>query len=76
MKIYANNRYTKNTPKNCNNCIFRQNMSQHWDLEDYCCLNQKHTSKIIMEKDCPLKNRREKVHNEIKRTSSNYYRRK
>lgn len=29
MKIYVDN-----TPENCNNCIFKQNMSQHWDLND------------------------------------------
>lgn len=49
MKIYVDN-----TPGNCNNCIFRQNMSQHWDLDDYCFLNKKSTSRIIMDKDCPL----------------------
>lgn len=50
MKIYVDN-----VPKNCNNCIFKQNMSQHWDLEDYCFLNKKSTNKIIMDEDCPLK---------------------
>ena len=49
MKIYVDN-----TPGNCNNCIFRQNMSQHWDLDDYCFLNKKSTSRIIMDNDCPL----------------------
>jgi hypothetical protein len=49
MKIYVDN-----TPENCNNCIFRHNMSQHWDLDDYCFLNKKSTSRIIMDKDCPL----------------------
>lgn len=29
MKIYVDNK-----PENCNNCIFKQIMSQHWDLED------------------------------------------
>jgi hypothetical protein len=28
MKIYVDN-----APKNCNKCIFKQNMSQHWDLD-------------------------------------------
>ena len=50
MKIYVDN-----APENCNNCIFRQNMSQHWDLDDYCFLNKKRISRIIMDKDCPLK---------------------
>lgn len=49
MKIYVDN-----APKNCNKCIFKQNMSHHWDLEDYCFLNKKSTSRIIMDKDCPL----------------------
>ena len=43
-----------NAPKNCNHCTFKQNMSQHWDLEDYCTLNKKSTSRIIMDRDCPL----------------------
>ena len=55
MKIYVDN-----VPKNCNNCIFRQNMSQHWDLEDYCFLNKKSASRIIMDKDCPLEGLEEK----------------
>lgn len=49
MKIYVDN-----VPENCNNCIFRQNMSQHLDKEDYCILNKKSTSRIIMDQDCPL----------------------
>lgn len=49
MKVYVDN-----APKNCNNCIFRQNMSQHWDLDDYCFLNKKSTSRINMDRDCPL----------------------
>ncbi len=49
MKVYVDNR-----PENCNNCIFKQIMSQHWDLEDYCFLNKKHISKINMDEDCPL----------------------
>lgn len=38
--------------ENCNYCAFRQNMSQHWDVEDYCQLNMKRTSKIKMGADC------------------------
>lgn len=49
MKIYVDN-----APENCNNCIFGQNMSQHWDIEDYCILNKKSTGTIIMDEDCPL----------------------
>ena len=40
--------------------FFRQNMSQHWDLNDYCFLNKKSTSRIIMDKDCPLEELEEK----------------
>lgn len=49
MKIYVDN-----IPGNCNNCIFRQNMSQHWYLDDYCFLNKKSTNRIIMDRDCLL----------------------
>jgi len=50
MRIYVDNK-----PENCNNCIFKLIMSQHWDLEDLCFLNKKCTSKINMDADCPLK---------------------
>lgn len=46
--------YMNNIPKNCNKCTFKQIMSQHWDIEDYCLLNRKNISRIIIEKDCPL----------------------
>ena len=46
-------------PKNCNHCIYRENVSRYLDLEDYCSRNMKYTSKINMETDCPL--RRSKV---------------
>lgn len=52
MIVYANN-----VPKNCNNCIFKQNRSQHLDLDDNCFLNKKRMRNIIMDKDCPLKKR-------------------
>lgn len=42
-------------PKNCNHCIYRENVSRYLDLEDYCIRNMKHTSKINMETDCPLR---------------------
>lgn len=44
-----------NVPENCNYCSFRQKVSQHWELEDYCFLNKKKTRDMIMDKDCPLK---------------------
>lgn len=65
MKIYVDK-----VPKNCNGCIFKQNMSRHWELKDYCFLNKKSTDKIIMDKDCPLAEL--EVHSAIKRQSSNY----
>lgn len=46
--------YVDDAPKNCNNCLFKQVMSQHWDLEDYCLLNKKRMSNIVMDEDCPL----------------------
>lgn len=54
MRIYVDEK-----PKNCNNCIFKQSMSKHWDLEDYCLLNKKITSRIVMDRDCPLKELRD-----------------
>lgn len=47
--------YVDDKPGNCNYCTYKRSMSQHWDLEDYCFLNKKRISKIIMDKDCPLK---------------------
>lgn len=44
-----------NVPENCNYCSFRQKVSQHWELEDYCFLNKKKTRDMIMDEDCPLK---------------------
>ena len=43
-----------NVPENCNGCKFKQEMGRHWELEDYCFLNQISISRIDMEKDCPL----------------------
>lgn len=41
-----------NAPKNYNNCIYKKNISQHLDIEDYCLLNKKSISRIIMDEDC------------------------
>lgn len=49
MEIYADGK-----PDNCNYCIYKRSMSQHWDLEDYCFLNKKRIRRIIMDEDCPL----------------------
>ena len=42
-------------PKNCNHCIYRENVSRCLDLEDYCSINTKNASKINMATDCPLR---------------------
>lgn len=46
--------YTDRILYNCNYCTYRVNVSQHWDMEDYCSLNKKKTVNINMDKDCPL----------------------
>lgn len=43
-----------NVPENCNGCKFKQEMGRHWELEDYCFLNQISISRIDIKKDCPL----------------------
>ncbi len=53
-------------PENCNHCIYRENVSRYLDLDDYCFLNKKSTSRIIIDKDCPLGELEEKIHIEIK----------
>lgn len=49
-------------PENCNHCIYRENVSKYFDLEDYCSRNMKHTRKINMETDCPLRRSRVRKH--------------
>lgn len=49
-------------PKNCNHCIYRENVSRYLDLEDYCSRNMKQTSKINMEIDCPLRKTKVRKH--------------
>lgn len=41
-------------PKNCNDCAYKQMVSRHWELEDYCMLNKKKIREIVMDEDCPL----------------------
>lgn len=62
-----------NVPENCNYCRFRQNVSQHWELEDYCFLNKKKTRTMIMDEDCPLKSLEEKYINGVKEQNSDYH---
>ncbi len=50
MKIYMDRK-----PKNCNHCIYRENVSRCLDLDDYCIRIMKQTSRIIMDRDCPLR---------------------
>ena len=49
-------------PKNCNHCIYRENVSRYLDLEDYCSKNMRQTSKINMETDCPLRKLKVRKH--------------
>ncbi len=42
-------------PENCNHCIYREEVSRHLDLEDYCSLNRKRTGKIDIGTGCPLR---------------------
>lgn len=49
-------------PKNCNHCIYRENVSRYLDLEDYCSKNMRQTSKINMETDCPLRKSKVRKH--------------
>lgn len=42
-------------PENCNYCIYRENVSRCLDLDDYCTRIMKQTSRIIMDRDCPLR---------------------
>lgn len=44
-------------PKNCNGCVYKQILSRHWELEDYCALNNKKIEMVLMEEDCPLAER-------------------
>lgn len=45
-------------PENCNYCIYREEMSRHLDLDDYCTKNRKKTGKINIQTDCPLRESR------------------
>lgn len=50
MKIYMDRK-----PENCNYCIYREELSRYLDLDDYCIRIMKQTSRIIMDRDCPLR---------------------
>jgi len=49
MRIYVGKR-----KKNCNHCIYREELSRHLDLDDYCAKSMKRTGRINMDIDCPL----------------------
>ena len=49
------NIYVDRKPENCNHCIFNLDINRYFDLDDRCYLNKKSASRIIMDKDCPLK---------------------
>lgn len=42
-------------PMNCNHCIYREELSRYFDLDDYCAKNGKRTGKINIQTDCPLR---------------------
>lgn len=46
--------HVNNVPENCNGCVYKEMVSRHWELEDYCALNKISISRMDMEKDCPL----------------------
>lgn len=52
--------YVDDKPENCNHCIYKKDVSSHWDLEDYCSKNKKKIGRIIMDRDCPLEKLEEK----------------
>lgn len=49
MRIYVDVK-----PGNCNHCIYKKEVSSHWDLDDYCILNKKKIYRIAVDKDCSL----------------------
>lgn len=49
MKIHMDRK-----PENCNHCIYREELSRHLDLDDYCAKSMKRTGRINMDIDCPL----------------------
>lgn len=44
--------------RDCNHCIYRKDVSRHFDLDDYCSKNMKRTGEINIDTDCPLKESR------------------
>lgn len=65
--------YMDIVPENCNYCGYRQKVSEHWDIDDYCFLNKKKTRDMIMDKECPLKSLEGKYINGVKEQNSDYY---
>lgn len=53
MKIYMDRE-----PRDCNHCIYREEWSRYFDLDDYCTKSMKRTGKINMQTDCPLRESR------------------
>lgn len=49
--------HVNNVPENCNGCVYKEMVSRHWELEDYCALNKINISRMVMEEDCPLAER-------------------
>lgn len=54
LEVLSMDANVSSVPKNCNGCKFKRMVSKHWELEDYCILNNKSISRMDMKKDCPL----------------------
>lgn len=50
--------YMGREPINCNHCIYREEVSRHLDLEDYCTKNGKRAGEVNIQTDCPLRESR------------------
>ncbi len=44
--------------ENCNHCIYREELSRYFDLDDYCTKSMKRTCRINIQTDCPLRESR------------------
>lgn len=49
------NIYVDEIPENCNKCMFMENMSKHWDIDDYCFLNKLSIGRFDKKDKCPLR---------------------
>lgn len=49
------NIFVDELPDNCSKCVFMENMSKHWDVDDYCFLNKLLIGRFEKNDKCPLK---------------------